>query len=163
MRLLCLQVSTRGGLLRAAPELVGKSWGIRLKRSQSSIPGMHTSPPRFWDGVLRRLGAEMPPFALEAWIDPLVARSNARDGSESGDRLTLGCPTAFHRDRVRERFLTEIERCAAAEAGVPVAVDLVVASPRRALLTETPPAPDRREAICPAVNAGGPAAAAPEP
>src|SRR2546426_1988066 len=124
---------------------------------------MHTSPPRFWDGVLRRLGAEMPPFALEAWIDPLVARSNARDGSESGDRLTLGCPTAFHRDRVRERFLTEIERCAAAEAGVPVAVDLVVASPRRALLTETPPAPDRREAICPAVNAGGPAAAAPEP
>src|SRR4030095_16053378 len=86
---------------------------------------MHTSPPRFWDGVLRRLGAEMPPFALEAWIDPLVARSG--DRGESSERLTLGCPTAFHRDRVRERFLTEIERCAAAEAGMPVAVDLVVA------------------------------------
>ncbi len=92
---------------------------------------MQTSPPRFWDGVLRRLGAEMPPLALEAWIDPLVARSPAREDGASRDRLTLGCPTAFHRDRVRERFLTEIERCAAAEAGMPVAVDLVVASAPR--------------------------------
>jgi chromosomal replication initiator protein len=100
---------------------------------------MHTSPPRFWDGVLRRLGAEVPPFALEAWIGPLVARNDERDGS-SGERLTLGCPTAFHRDRVRERFLPDIERCAALEAGVPVAVDLVVAPPLRgAAPTEAPP------------------------
>src|SRR5262245_43006444 len=92
---------------------------------------MQTSPPRLWDGVLRRLGAEMPPFALEAWIGPLVPRGHDPEGAGSGDRLTLGCPTAFHRDRVRERFLNEIERCAALEAGVPVAVDLVVAPPLR--------------------------------
>jgi chromosomal replication initiator protein len=90
---------------------------------------MQTSPPRLWDGVLRRLGAEMPPFALEAWIGPLVARSGACENGALADRLTLGCPTAFHRDRVRERFLPEIERCAALEAGMPVAVDLVVAPP----------------------------------
>src|SRR5215510_151292 len=91
---------------------------------------MQTSPPlRLWDGVLRRLGAEMPPFALDAWIGPLQARSCTPEESGSDARLTLGCPTAFHRDRVRERFLSEIERCAAQEAGCPVAVDLVVAPP----------------------------------
>jgi chromosomal replication initiator protein len=71
----------------------------------------------------------MPPFTLEAWIGPLVARCDERADGAPGDRLTLGCPTAFHRDRVRERFLAEIERCASQEAGVPVAVDLVVARP----------------------------------
>lgn len=38
----------------------------------------------------------------------------------------LACPTAFHRERVRERFLAAIERCAAEEAGEPVEVALVV-------------------------------------
>jgi hypothetical protein len=65
----------------------------------------------------------MPPFALEAWIGPLVPRGAAPEEIGSDPRLTLGCPTAFHRDRVRERFLPEIERCAALEAGVPVAVE----------------------------------------
>jgi len=71
----------------------------------------------------------MPPFALEAWIGPLVPRGSTPDQGGPDTRLTLGCPTAFHRDRVRERFLSEIERCAALEAGAPVAVDLVVARP----------------------------------
>src|SRR5262245_31664217 len=94
---------------------------------------MQTSPPpRLWDGVLRRLGAEMPPFALEAWIGPLIPRGTTPNEGGPDTRLTLGCPTAFHRDRVRERFLPEIERCAALEAGGPVAVDLVVAPPLRA-------------------------------
>src|SRR2546426_5919946 len=117
---------------------------------------MHTSPPRFWDGVLRRLGAEMPLFAREAWIDPLVARSHAREDGAARDRLTLGCPTAFHRDRVRERFLSEIERCAALEAGVPVAVDLVVAPPlRRSVPSEEHCAPERSAAPPSAASAGG--------
>src|SRR5262245_10023507 len=115
---------------RPAPDLVGKSWGIRLQTFAILNNRMHTSPPRFWDGVLRRLGAEMPSLALEAWIDPLIAHNAARPDGESQERLTLNCPTAFHRDRIRERFLTDIERCAAAEAGMPVAVDLVVASAR---------------------------------
>ena len=94
----------------------------------------------------------MPPFALEAWIGPLVRGRHRAEGGGSDARLTLGCPTAFHRDRVRERFLSEIERCAALEAGVPVAVDLVVAPPLRA----TAPAPaqprarDQRAAARPA-------------
>src|SRR5688572_25522635 len=109
---------------------------------------MQTSPPpRLWDGVVRRLGAEMPPFALEAWIGPLVPRgSTPTDGPDT--RLTLGCPTAFHRDRVRERFLSEIERCAALEAGVPVTVDLVVAPPLRAT-GPTPAQPARATSAAP--------------
>jgi chromosomal replication initiator protein len=84
---------------------------------------MQTSPLRLWDGVVCRLRALMPPFAHDAWIGPLVARIDGPGG------LVLGCPTAFHRDRVRERFLPQIEQCAALEAGTPVAIDLVVAPP----------------------------------
>jgi chromosomal replication initiator protein len=90
----------------------------------------------------------MPQFALEAWIGPLVPRSSAPEDSGPDARLTLGCPTAFHRDRVRERFLPEIERCAALEAGGPVAVDLVVAPPLR--VTAPAPAQPPRETSAPA-------------
>ena len=83
---------------------------------------MQTSPPRLWDGVLRRLGAEIAPYTLEAWVAPLVPRS---DAPEDG-RLVLGCPSAFHRDRVRGSLLSEISRCASEEAGATVDVDLVV-------------------------------------
>jgi len=55
------------------------------------------SPPDLWDGVLRRLGSETAPVALEAWLHPLTAR-------EESDRLVLLAPTAFHRERVRARF-----------------------------------------------------------
>ena len=85
----------------------------------------------------------MPPFALEAWIGPLVPRNFAPAQDDgSGKLLTLGCPTAFHRDRVRERFRPNIERCASLEAGGPVAVDFVVAPPLRvATSCEAPPKP----------------------
>jgi chromosomal replication initiator protein len=52
----------------------------------------------------------MAPFALDAWLRPLAAR--VVEG-----RLQLVCPTAFHRDRVRERFLRRIERELAACGG----------------------------------------------
>ena len=64
----------------------------------------------------------MAAYTLEAWVAPLVPRL---DGPRE-DRLILGCPSAFHRDRVRERFLPEIARCAAEEAGASIDVDLVV-------------------------------------
>ena len=64
----------------------------------------------------------MPPFALEAWIGPLVAR--AAMARRTHARLPHRIPP-----RPRARALpAEIERCAA-EAGTPVAVDLVVAPP----------------------------------
>ena len=55
-------------------------------------------PPEFWDGVLRRLGSELPAFTLEAWLRPLVAES-------CGEGVRLLCPTPFHRERIRDRFL----------------------------------------------------------
>jgi chromosomal replication initiator protein len=112
----------------------------------------------------------MAPLAREAWIDPLIARSPLREAGDPHDRLTLGCPTTFHRDRVRERFLSEIERCAAAEAGVPVAVDLVVAPAPRGdrpdPAQDAPESPPQRENL-PARRAPAPRpderAAAPDP
>ncbi|HTF32645.1 MAG TPA: chromosomal replication initiator protein DnaA [Myxococcota bacterium] len=76
--------------------------------------------PQIWDGVLRRLGAEIPSFALEAWVRPIVARVD-----ESG--LQLSCPSAFHRERLRERFLKPILACAYAEAGGEIDVHLSIA------------------------------------
>jgi len=79
--------------------------------------------PEIWDGVLRRLGAEIPSFALEAWVRPIVARVD-----ESG--LQLLCPSAFHCERLRERFLESILACASAEAGRAIDVHLRIADER---------------------------------
>jgi len=81
-----------------------------------------TNPPRVWDGVLRRLEADISAFALKAWLYPLMLELHAH-GAE------LSCPTAFHRERVRERFLALIERQLEAELGRPVAVTLGVGGP----------------------------------
>jgi chromosomal replication initiator protein len=64
-------------------------------------------------------------FALEAWVLPLRPRFE-------GDRLLLLCPTVFHRDRVRERYLALISRHLEAERGRPVEVELAVAPPQKA-------------------------------
>jgi chromosomal replication initiator protein len=87
-----------------------------------------TTPP-LWDGVLRRLGDEVPAFAVEAWLAPLVPTTD-------GDGLTLLCPSPFHRDRVRERYLPSIEARAAEEAGRPVAVNLGLGQRRNELRLE---------------------------
>jgi chromosomal replication initiator protein len=79
-----------------------------------------SSPFKLWDGVVRRLEAEIPAFTFDAWVRPLIAEKN-----ESGIRLI--CPTPFHRDRVRERFLGRIAEYAAAEAGHAVEVEFSVA------------------------------------
>jgi chromosomal replication initiator protein len=81
-------------------------------------------PPRLWDGVVGRLGAVIPAFALEAWVRPLVAEE-----SEAGLRLV--CPSQFHRDRLRDRFFGRISECAAEEAGRPVKVELAVSDRAR--------------------------------
>ena len=61
----------------------------------------------------------MPAFTLEAWVRPLIAEEN-------GDGLRLLCPSQFHRDRLRDRFLGRISECAAEEAGRPVKVEFAV-------------------------------------
>jgi chromosomal replication initiator protein len=80
-------------------------------------------PPSLWTGVLRRLADEIGPFAMQAWVHPLVAE-------ETGDRLRLLCPSAYHRDRVRDRWLEPIARCAEAEAARPVRISLDLGSAR---------------------------------
>ena len=72
-----------------------------------------------WDGVLRRLGRELSSFALEAWIGPLSLEL-------ADDGLRLVCPSAFHCERIRERYLARILEHAAQECGQAVAVTLVV-------------------------------------
>jgi chromosomal replication initiator protein len=79
-----------------------------------------SSPFKLWDGVVRRLEAEIPAFTFDAWVRPLVAEKN-----DSGLRLV--CPTSFHRDRVRERFLGRIAEYAAVEAGHAVEIEFAIA------------------------------------
>lgn len=81
------------------------------------------APLQLWDGVLRRLGAEINSHTLEAWVRPLEPRVE-------GERLRLFCPSAFHLERVRARLLPLIVRHLAAERGEPVELELVVSPPR---------------------------------
>ncbi len=99
-----------------------------------------TCPPEFWDGVLRRLGTVTPSFALNAWLRPLaVELADERDRSV----LRLLCPTSFHRERVRERFLPNIARSAAEEAGCEVTIELCVDA-RAERRDAEPPTPEPR-------------------
>jgi len=107
--------------------------------------------PGLWDGVLRRLGAELDPHALAAWIDPLVPCFETFEPERAC--LTLGCPTSFHCKRVRERFLAHIEDCAEREAGKPVEVKLVVAAPDAPAETAEAEPSGERDAEAPALRA----------
>ena len=82
------------------------------------------NPPssELWAGVLSRLEAETQSYALETWLAPLSP-------CFEDDRLRLACPTPFHRDRVRDRFLASIVRHTADELGRAVPVELVVHPP----------------------------------
>lgn len=83
-----------------------------------------TCPPQVWDGVSRRLARELSALAFSAWITPLRLV-----GDELDETLRLSCPGAFHRERVRERFLARIEELARTERGDDVRVVLDVRVP----------------------------------
>lgn len=70
-----------------------------------------------WDGVLHRLGQDIPAFSLDAWVRCLGVEER-----ENG--LLLRCPTPFHLERVRQRFLAAIQRRASEEVGRPLVVEL---------------------------------------
>lgn len=91
-------------------------------------------PPQLWNGVLRRLTPEIGTFAMEAWVHPLRARAD-------GDALCLLCPSAFHRERVRQRLFDRIAHCVADEAGHPVRLTLEVGSVQPEEAPSAPPAP----------------------
>jgi chromosomal replication initiator protein len=79
----------------------------------------------FWDDVVRLLEAETPAFVVEAWVRPLIVEG-------IGDRIRLLCPSALHRDRVRERFLGRIRKHAESQTGKAVEIELDLAAPATA-------------------------------
>jgi chromosomal replication initiator protein len=91
---------------------------------------------------------------LEAWLRPLEVR-------HEGDQLVLAAPTAFHRERVRNRFGERIRALAEEIAGRPIAleIELAAAGPAPAGPVRVP-APTRPAASCPTARA--PASAGPE-
>jgi chromosomal replication initiator protein len=98
----------------------------------------------FWDGVLRRLGQDISVFTLDAWIACLGVE-------ERPDGLLLRCPTPFHRDRVRDRYLQAIQFRADEAAGKPMKLELALGAGR-------PVAPRKVEPSRPAATANGSAA-----
>lgn len=67
--------------------------------------------PMVWRDALRRLQDEIPDFAFEAWIRPLAVKIDA-------NRVALGCPSSFHRDRVRLQFHERLEQNLDAVLGI---------------------------------------------
>ena len=135
--------------------VVADSVGIRRKPSQilRRTETLNQAPLQLWDGVLRRLGAEISTHTLDAWVRPL-------EPSADGERLRLICPSAFHRERVRVRLLPLIHRHAAAERGEPVEFELILRPPlpgARAACevvsaSRTPRAPVSKELTLPAAS-----------
>ena len=70
-----------------------------------------TFPPKVWESVVHRLAAEFPPFAVDAWVEPLVPEQRA-------GVLTLLSPNSFHRDRVRDQLLGRIRSLVREELGL---------------------------------------------
>ena len=59
---------------------------------------------RAWGDALRLARQEIPDFAFDAWLAPLRVKL-------AEDRIVLGCPTSFHRDRVRLHYSEILLRC----------------------------------------------------
>jgi len=66
-----------------------------------------TSTARVWGEALLRLREEIPDFAYDAWIAPVDAKLGE-------DGVILGCPTSFHRDRLRIHYADRLQACLAA-------------------------------------------------
>jgi chromosomal replication initiator protein len=85
----------------------------------------------------------MADFTLDAWLRPLAAEHR-------GEVLRLLCPSPFHRERVRRRFLPRIARAVEEEAGRSLSVELDVASaPARLPQTAAAPAPTQTAPAAP--------------
>ena len=99
---------------------------------------MH-QPPAVWDGVLRRLRAEMPDFAIEAWILPLSVREEVTDGNGV---LHLLAPNPFHCERVRNRFMRALAAAAQQVAGHPVQIRIESRGEREGVQPRAIPVPE---------------------
>ncbi len=108
-----------------------------------------TEPPLVWDGVLRRLSTVLPDFVLDSWLRPLqVVQEQAH--------LRLLCPTPFHRDWIRERYLALLSQSLEQESGGGLQLDLAVSPAADA--GPAPAARPPRESGAPVRAAATPAA-----
>jgi len=78
-----------------------------------------TQPLEAWERILHALAEALPPLVFEAWLDPLVA-----EPIDSGIRIL--CPSAFHRERIRDRFLATLTTRLRTQLGEPLKVNLAV-------------------------------------
>ncbi len=90
--------------------------------------------PEVWNRLLHRLEDQLPAFSIEMWLRPLLAQPE-------GDGVRLGCPSAFHLGRVRDRFLPHIREGLRAELGREVAVHLERSSEAQARPSAERPVP----------------------
>lgn len=84
-----------------------------------TLPPEVSLQPEVWQGVLRRLQADLPEFAFHAWILPLAVK-------QAGDGLEISCRSTFHRDRIRDHFLERIATGLESERGTPVPISLAI-------------------------------------
>lgn len=99
-----------------------------------------TFTPEVWDGVVRRLQLELPPFICDAFITNLTVEAR-------GDGLRILCPTAFHRDRVRDHYRRSIGEYLCLEMGQPVSFEIAVADSRRKSSPTAAPSAPKRSAL----------------
>ncbi len=101
-----------------------------------------TRPLEAWDRAVRSLADDVTEAAFGTWLETVVAR--AQDGE-----LRLVCPSAFHRERLRERFLPRILaalRAQGADTQVRLEVDASVGMPATRPRTGPGPGPPQRVA-----------------
>ena len=77
-------------------------------------------PPPIGDDVLRRLEGELPPPVVAAWFTELRAESRGEDG------LLLHCPSSFHRDRIRSRWMRELSLAVKTASGRDLRIEFKV-------------------------------------
>ena len=110
-----------------------------------------TFPPEVWGAVLRRIQSELPAHVVAAWLLPLVP-----EAGREGEFLLL-CPSAFHRDRVRDCYLDTIASCLREEVGGDVAPTLGLSS------RDTRTQPEGKRPDSPATRLRGAGSATPAP
>lgn len=70
-------------------------------------------PAQAWPELSAGLAAAMDPDEFQVWLGPL------KPLADSGGRLVLGCPNAFHRAWVRDHYLPRLKQLAAGLPGAP--------------------------------------------
>ena len=110
-----------------------------------------------WQGVLARLAARLNAQVFRTWMAPVRALGLAADGA-----LTLGVPSQWHLDWVRDHYQSVLDEALAAE--VPTGkVKLVIVADLAAAPPEPAPLTRSQASLPPPGATGAPATARPRP